>query len=205
MSTDDKKDPQVRVVDRRWWAREDNDPTAVSESGARKPTYVEDLERQLADARNRVQELTSGHRQSLEEFEQVKLRLRRDVAREVERGRRSVLAELLDVLDNLDRAIAASPDPVGSATPAAGDQLAHGVRLVRDQFLAKLEAFGVVRVLALGQPFDAARHEAVTTSRVTDPAADGTVIAVIREGYALGDDLLRPASVVVGRHEVGER
>jgi len=69
---------------------------------------------------------------------------------------------------------------------------------VRDQFLAKLEGFGVARIPSLGAPFDAARHEAVTMAPVDDPSKDGVVIAVIKEAYAIGDDLLRPASVVVG-------
>jgi molecular chaperone GrpE len=200
MSTDEKKDPPIRVVDRRWWAREAaGDETG--ESPSRKPTFVEDLEQQLADARNRVQELMTGHRQSLDEFEQVKLRIRREVARDVERGRRAVLGDLLEVVDNLDRAIAASRDRGDTTTPGALEQLARGVELVRDQFLAKLDAFGVSRVPALGQPFNAARHEAVTISPVPDPDQDGIVIAVIREGYAIGDDLLRPAAVVVGRYQ----
>lgn len=201
MSTEEKKDPQVRVVDRRWWARQDADSAAADETHSRKPAYVEDLEQQLADARNRIQELTTGHRKSLEEFEQVKLRIRREVARDVERGRRAMLAEMLDVLDNLDRAIAASRDQGGSTTSPTLDQLVRGVELVRDQFLVKLDSFGVSRVATMGQPFDAVRHEAVTTSPVPDALQDGVVIAVIREGYAIGDDLLRPASVVVGRYQ----
>ena len=54
-------------------------------------------------------------------------------------------------------------------------------------------------VLDLGEPFDAARHEAVTTTPVADPSQEGVVIAVLKEGYAIGDEVLRPASVVVGR------
>ena len=53
---------------------------------------------------------------------------------------------------------------------------------------------------SLGQKFDAARHEAVTTTPVAQADQDGVVISVIREGYAVGDELLRPASVVVGKH-----
>jgi molecular chaperone GrpE len=119
------------------------------------------------------------------------------VAREVERGRRAILVEMLEVLDNLDRAVGASTQPAGSG----GEQLARGVALVRDQFLAKLDGFGVKRVPALGQPFDAQRHEAVTTTPVSDPTKDGVVEAVIKEGYVIGDDILRPASVVVARCE----
>ncbi|MGE0703589.1 MAG: nucleotide exchange factor GrpE [Vicinamibacterales bacterium] len=195
MDDKDKQEPQVRVVDRRWWARGNAEPGAVEEPSGRKPTYVEDLERQLSDAKNRIQELMTGHRRSLEEFEQVKIRLRRDVAREVERGRRVVLAELLEVVDNLDRAVSAAVD----GAPAASDQLGRGVALVRDQFLAKLEGFGVKRVPAVGLPFNAQQHEAVTTTAV--PAEqDGLVVAVVKEGYAIGEDILRPAAVVVGKH-----
>jgi molecular chaperone GrpE (heat shock protein) len=183
-------EPEVRVVDRRWWARGETD-TSGEPAASGKPTYVEELEKQLADRANQIQKFQVEHRRAQEEFEQVKARLRRDIGREVERGRRSVIVELLDVLDNLDRAIAVGRD----ASPTA---LLEGVELVRQQFLAKLEGLGVTRVPALGEPFDAVRHEAVTTTAV-DRDRDGTVVAVIKEGYAVGDEVLRPASVVVGQ------
>jgi molecular chaperone GrpE len=192
----EKAEPQIRVVDRRWWARTDTpasgDPDI--ERGGRKPTYVEDLERQLADRAEQLRTYQAEHRRALDEFEQVKTRIRRDTTREVERGTRAVLAELLEVLDNLDRAITAA-----RTTTGAESSLLRGVELVRDQFLAKLQGFGVMRLAPLDQPFDAGRHEAVSTAAVTDPAQDGTVVAVVKEGYAIGDELLRPASVVVGR------
>jgi molecular chaperone GrpE len=188
----------LRVVDRRWWARkEGEDP--VDTGAARKPSYVEDLERQLAEQGAQLQAFSAEHRRSLEEFEQVKTRIRRDVAREVERGKRAVLAELLEVVDNLDRAVTAAQ--LGRSSNDAIESLARGVELVRDQFLGKLAAFGVTRVEAVGRPFDAARHEAVTTTPVHDPARDGTVVAVTKEGYAIGEEMLRPATVVVGRFE----
>jgi molecular chaperone GrpE len=191
----------MRVVDRRWWARKEGDESA-EESGVRKPTYVEDLERRLAEAGAKLQTYAAEHRRSIDEFEQVKTRIRRDVAREVERGRRAVLVELLDVVDNLDRAIVAARtggpgDPVNPAL----ESLTRGVELVREHFLAKLTSFGVIRLDVLGEPFDASRHEAVTTTVVADPANDGLIVAVVKEGYAIGEEILRPASVVVGRHQ----
>ena len=189
----DKEEAQVRVVDRRWWARGDSGEPG-GEDRIRKPTVLEDLEQQIADKNAQIQTYLSDHRRMLDEFEQIKARLRRDTAREVERGKRSVLTELLDVGDNLDRAITAATQS------ATSDQaLLKGVQLVRDQFLSKLQGLGVTRVDALGQPFDVARHEAISTTRVADPAQDGTVVSIVREGYAIGDDLLRPAAVVVGK------
>jgi molecular chaperone GrpE len=198
VASEGESDPQLRVVDRRWWAR--GDTAAPDEAGLRKPTYIEELEQRLADLTAQLQSITTERRRSLEEFEEVKARMRREAAREVERGRRAVLGELLEVVDNLDRAIAATRDPAGSSPSEAVDRVAKGVELVRDQFLAKLEAFGVSRVPALGRPFDALRHEAVSTAPVEHPGQDGVVLTVVKEGYAIGDELLRPASVVVGQH-----
>jgi molecular chaperone GrpE len=203
-----EKDPAVRVVDRRWWARGDTSED-VGEAGSRKPTYIEDLEKRLADTTSQLQQVMNEHRRALEEFEQVKTRLRRDVGREVERGKRGLLGELLEVLDNLDRALSSTGKGSPSAAtetqrPSAAPQdelerFVRGVQLVREQFLQKLAALGVARLTAVGQPFDAQKHEAVTTTPVDDPAQDGVVVAVIKEGYAIGDDVLRPASVVVGK------
>jgi len=190
-------EPQVRVVERRWWAREQGGAGA-DDGAARKPSYVEDLERRLAEQGAQLQSFSAEHRRALEEFEQAKTRIRREVARDVERARRAVLVEFLEVLDNLDRAIAAAR----SAPESSGDaieSLTHGVEMVRDQFLAKLSTLGVGRLETRGQPFDASRHEAVTTTPVGDPAQDGIVVSVVKEGYAVGDEILRPASVVVGR------
>ena len=192
------KEPQMRVVDRRWWARsEPNDDEGAEETRERKPTVVEELEQRVAEAQEQVQAVLAEHRRAAEEFEQVKVRLRRDAAREVERGRRSILVEMLEVADNLDRAIAAAR---GTSNTDASETLLRGVELVRDQFLAKLGTFGIQPVPALGEPFDPTLHEAVSMAPVADPSQDGLIVAIAKQGYTIGDELLRPASVVVGAH-----
>jgi molecular chaperone GrpE len=135
------------------------------------------------------------YREANAEFEQARARMRRDVAKEVERGTRAVLADLLDIVDNLDRAI--------EAAKAAGSDpaLLQGVELVRAQFLAKLDGHGVRPLDAAGRPFDPSCHEAATMVPVTDPAQDGMVMGVIRRGYAIRDEVLRPAVVAVAAFE----
>jgi molecular chaperone GrpE len=197
MKSDEEKDPQVRVVDRRWWAQQAERTEPAVEPPKTRPTVVEDLERRLADTTEQLRTALTEQRRAAAEFEQATIRIRRDVAREVERGRRAVINELLEVLDNLDRAVAAAR---GSEAPDAAENLMRGVELVRDQFLAKLDGLGVSRVPALGQTFDAAIHDAVSTAPVPDPAQNGVVVAVLKEGYAIAGELLRPASVVVGQH-----
>ncbi|MGE3177045.1 MAG: nucleotide exchange factor GrpE [Vicinamibacterales bacterium] len=193
----EKHPSEVKVVDRRWWAR--GDAGAADDAPSRKPTAIEDLEQQLAEQTARMQAVLQDQRRSQQELDDLRARLRREAAREAERGRRSMLAELLEVVDNLDRALSAVRSARVEPGAEAVTGLARGVALVRDQFLAKLEQFGVSRLDSLGQPFDAARHEAISTAPVDDLAQDGVVVIVVKEGYAIGDDLLRPASVIVGR------
>jgi molecular chaperone GrpE len=188
----DEHEIPVKVVDRRWWARGDDGGASVAERST-KPTYIEELERQLAEKDRIAQEYIAKYRQAAAEFDESRLRLRREISKDVERGRREILAELLEVVDNLDRAID-SARQAGSA-----DALLQGVEMVRRQFLSKLEGFGVKRIAVEGQPFDPLRHEAVSTVPVASPDEDGRVVGVIRHGYTVGDDILRPASVAVAK------
>ena len=192
MSTNEQEIP-VKVVDRRWWARgEDGGATAAAERSA-KPTYVEELERQLAEKDKTAQEYIAKYRQAAGEFEESRLRLRREIAKDIERARREIIADLLEVLDNLDRAIEAA------GKTASSDALLQGVEMVRRQFLSKLEGLGVKRIDSEGAHFDPVKHEAVSTVPAAKPEDDGRVVGIIRHGYTIGDDVLRPASVAVAK------
>ena len=70
--------------------------------------------------------------------------------------------------------------------------------MVRQQFLTKLEGFGVRRIDSEGQAFDPLLHEAVTVVPAPDPSAEGRILGVIAHGYRIGDEVLRPALVAVG-------
>jgi len=191
----DEQQNDIHVVDRRWWARGEAAASGAADEPFDKPTYVQELEARLAAKDEELRATLGRYREANAEFEQARARMRRDVAKDVERGTKAVLADLLDVVDNLDRAI--------DAARAAGSDsaLLQGVELVRAQFLAKLDGHGVRRLEAAGRPFDPACHEAATTVPVTDPAQDGLVVGIIREGYAMRDDVLRPAVVAVAAFE----
>ena len=188
----------VKVVDRRWWVNQEGQPggSAGSASQPLKPTYVEELEQQLAEKDKQLQDAIARYRQASSEFDESRLRLRREISREIERGRREILADLLDVVDNLDRALDAARS---GASADKLDALLQGVDLVRRQFLAKLEGFGVKRIESEGQPFDPSLHEAVSAVPAATPDQDGIVVGVIRHGYRIGDEVLRPASVAVAK------
>ena len=102
--SDKEHEIPVKVIDRRWWANQ-SDPDREDTRGAGKPAYVEQLEQQIAEKDKQIQEYLSKYRQASAEFEDARLRLRREISKDVERARRDVLAEILEVVDNLDRAI----------------------------------------------------------------------------------------------------
>jgi molecular chaperone GrpE len=189
----DQQDDSVKVVDKRWWARGD-DGGAPRDQG-QKPSYVEELERKLADAEKQAAEYLSKYRGASQEFEDARARMRKELAKDAERSRRDVLVGLLEVVDNLDRAI----DAAKKVGKDAGDPLLQGVEMVRQQFLTKLDGFGVKRIDALGAEFDPSLHEAVTSVPAPDDSSDGRVLGVITHGYRIGDEILRPALVAVGK------
>jgi molecular chaperone GrpE len=184
----------VKVVDRRWWARGDDGDAPAADRSA-KPTYVEELERKLEEKDKQAQEYVSKYRQASQEFEDARARMRKELARDAERNRREVIVSLLEVLDNLDRAV----DAARRSDASADGALLQGVDLVRQQFRAKLESFGVRRMDAEGARFDPLLHEAVSAVPSDDPNKEGFIVGVIRAGYQIGDEVLRPALVAVAQ------
>lgn len=127
------------------------------------------------------------------EVEAAGKRLAAASKKELERRTRDVLAAFLPVLDDLDRAVAAARQHAESA------DVVEGLTLVRRSLLQRLGQFGVEHAPALGEVFDPQRHEAIALVAVTDPAKDGRVLDVTREGYVVGGDTLRAAGVAVGK------
>lgn len=179
----------LKVTDRRWWARTDQDREAAAADEPRlKPSYVEELEARVAAKDLELHQLLARYRGASEEFDAARARLRKEISKDVERGRRTLIISFLEVLDNLDRALEAAAD--------RNDPFVQGVALVRQQFLTTLEGLGVKRLEPLGKPFDHAQQEAVATVAAGDNAP-GTVVGVVKPGYVIGDEVLRPAQVAV--------
>ncbi len=194
MRMSDEHDIPVKVVDRRWWARGEDSESNAAADASTKPTYVEELERTVAEKDKQVQEYLTKYRQAAQEFEEARARMRKELAKDAERSRREVLVSFLEVIDNLDRAIEAATQ---ADAPANG--LLQGVELVRQQFLGKLEGLGVQRIEMGSAGFDPLLHEAVSVVPVNDPAQEGRIVGVVRHGYRIGSEVLRPALVAVAK------
>ena len=188
----DEKPVKINVVDRRHWATDDEDDNGDGRSD--KPTFVAELEQRLAEAEGQVATIRRQYREAKAELEEARARMRRELTQELEGHKKSLLGELVGVLDDLDLALSAARD--------SGDDagLRKGVEMVHQRFLATLEGLGVNRVPAMGEAFDPELHEAITTVPVEDPEQDNVVVGVIKETYRLGDQTLRPGQVAVGKH-----
>jgi molecular chaperone GrpE len=145
-----------------------------------------------ADAPSPVPDYKDQWLRAAAELENVRKRARRDVGAAESRGIAKLAKELLPALDNFERALAAAEEQ-----PENRDHhLTDGIRLVQTELLAALARVGIEPDSPKGQRFDPHRHEAVAQQPI-DGAEPGTIVEVYSAGYTYGDDVLRPAKVVV--------
>lgn len=126
------------------------------------------------------------------EHENYKKRSEREKAEFFKRANQSMAGDLLPVIDNLERALAA-------ARETGGDQsMIDGLEMIHQELMRVLERHGLEPIEALGQPFDPEYHEAMMQQEDPDQPSN-TVIDQVQKGYLFQDRLLRPAMVVVSK------
>jgi molecular chaperone GrpE len=122
------------------------------------------------------------------DFENYRKRTAQQAAQASERAKVGLLRELLPVVDNLERALAAANGAEGP--------LAEGVKLVLNDLQGVLAREGVEAIEPVGERFDPTVHEAIST-RAADGTEAGVVVEVVEKGYRTRDSVIRPARVVV--------
>jgi molecular chaperone GrpE len=176
---------------------------ATASSGAVPPTpppagdasdqVEKDFDALLADAQRERDEYLDLAKRTKADFENFRKRMTAEVLAAGTRGKGELLREVVPVLDDLERAIqAAGLDPEGDSE----DGLAHGVLLVFRSLRDSLARNGVEAVDPKGEKFDPMEHEALSTVASVG-VESGTVVEVMQKGYRLGEQLIRPARVVV--------
>ena len=144
---------------------------------------LEELKRQLEDKQDRLL-------RALAETDNVRRRAQRDREDYVRYANESLLRDLVPVLDNFDRALAAARAAGQSGT------VLSGIELIQRELQRVLEKAGVTRYSAVGERFDPTRHEAIARV-VSAEAAPDTVVHETAAGYLLNGRVLRPALVAV--------
>jgi molecular chaperone GrpE len=159
--------------------------SAEQDDGSRE--VEQDFEQLLADAEQQKEEYLELARRTKADFENFRKRAAADVQAAQTRGKVAVAREVIDAVDNLERALEAAED---------GAALREGVEMVLSGLRETLARNGVEAVDPKGEKFDPTKHEALSTQPV-EGTESGVVVEVLQKGYALGDQLVRPARVVV--------
>jgi molecular chaperone GrpE len=146
-----------------------------------------DFDALLADAHRERDEYLELAKRTKADFENFRKRVAADIQAAQARGKTEVAREVIDAVDNLERAL---------ETAESGDGLVAGVEMVLNGLRETLSRNGIEVVDPKGDKFDPNRHEALSTQPV-EGSESGTVVEVMQKGYVLGEQLVRPARVVV--------
>ena len=194
-----REENELRVTDRRRVYLDNEGAEQVNaeaEQPSLKPTYVEELEARTKAAERQVLEVQARFdqlRQQLQrETDETRQRLNRSADERAAGENARFIAALLPAMDDLDRAI----DAVAGNAPR--EAMLEGIRRIANSFQSALSSAGVEPVAAVGEEFNPELHEAVDTEE-TDHEMDGRVIEEYSRGFRMGERLLRPARVKVGR------
>ncbi len=163
----------------------DNRPAGQSDADR----VERDFDALLADAQKEKDEYLELARRTQADFENYRKRMSAEVQAAQVRGKVEVAREVIEAVDNLERALEAAGE-------GNGEGLASGVEMVLGGLRETLARNGVEAVEPQGEKFDPQWHEALSAQPVegTEP---GLVVEVMQKGYRVGEQLVRPARVVV--------
>jgi len=147
------------------------------------------LKHQLEEAEAKLAESVDGWQRSQAEFQNYKKRVERDNEMMRANMKGDIVKKILPVLDDLERAMQNRP---------ADEPWTGGIELIVRKFQTLLDSEGVKKIEAEGVEFNPNFHEAIS-NEPSDEVESGYVIAVVQNGYMLGERVIRPALVRVAQ------
>ncbi len=150
---------------------------------------LEELQKQLAEAQAQAAEYKEGWQRAIAEFQNYRRRVENEKNETYQVVLIDIIQRYLPILDDLERALAARPPEL---------PWADGIELIYRKWQALLEAEGVQRIPAEGAIFDPRFHEAIA-QEVAENCESGRIIEVVRQGYVIGERVVRPALVKVAQ------
>ncbi len=185
-----KAEKQAEEIMEKETTMADTEPASVIAESPGKPTAEEEL---LAEAEARAAQNLDGWQRAQAALENYRKRVRTEREEWLVSANAELLARLLPILDDLERALANMPEEF------AGHSWPDGLTLVKQKFLRLLEVEGVTVIEAQpGQSFDPFYHEAILYQE-TPGFEDGQIVAQSQPGYQQGRRVLRPALVMVSK------
>jgi len=154
---------------------------------------LDELRAQLQAAQQEAADNKAGWQRAAADFANFRRRTEQDREQALGLANEALLAKLLTIVDDFDRAIANMPRELH------GLGWVGGIVAIDRKLRLLLDSEGLTPIEALGKPFDPHEHEAVVQEDRPD-VPEGTVTAELQKGYRIRDRVLRPAMVVVARH-----
>jgi len=151
---------------------------------ARLKSKIQEYEVKVADVREYVKKMET-------EISEIRERARRDQDQLVQSRLANFFRPFLDILDNFERSL--------NASPLRDDSFYEGIKLIQRQLLEVLQSVSLKRIDPINESFDPVRHEALA---VQSSEQDDIVLEVVKAGYEYQGQLIRPAQVVVGKKSV---
>jgi len=164
-----------------------NPPESSPSAPPAEEAVEQDLDALVAEAQQERDEYLELARRTKADFENYRKRVAADLQAATARGKAELAREVIDAIDNLERALEAAGD---------GEGLAAGVQMVLGGLHETLKRNGIEQVDPKGEKFDPTAHEALSTQPV-DGTEPGVVVEVMQKGYRMDEQLIRPARVVV--------
>jgi len=194
-----EEDP-VRITDKRFWVQDGAQAAEETLPYSFKPSFVEELEKKLSDSQKKIEEVLSSYKEvkqeSAAEIQKARERIQNEFNRRTAKTKSDLASKFIDILENFERALAIA------SQKHSFDSLLEGVQLIRNQFIAALAEHDVTELNVEGQPFNPELAEAVGVIDVESPEHDQMILEVVNKGYRMGDLLIRPAKVKIGRATV---
>jgi molecular chaperone GrpE len=172
--------------------REDADNVAERHAAAEprdEPNDVDGLRARLREEQEKAQGYMGSWQRAAADYQNLKRRMEQERGETARLANASLVINLLPLIDDLERALR------NVDANLAGLTWIDGVWLIYRKFQAILENAGVTEIAAEGQTFDPQVHEAIGEG----PGEDGKVVSVVQKGYRLGERVMRPVMVIVGK------
>ncbi|MEL7569075.1 MAG: nucleotide exchange factor GrpE [Eubacteriaceae bacterium] len=172
-------------------AAAEEDKETKKESKAKKDDKKDNKENEkIIKLENEKKEIYESYLRLRADFDNYKKRIEKEKAEIYTRSLEDILKKMLPILDNFERAVEAKSEDA--------DKIIEGVKMVYEQMTGLLKSEGLEMIDAMDKNFDPEYHHAVMTEQ-NEEKEDNAVLAVLQNGYALKDRVIRPAMVKVNK------
>jgi molecular chaperone GrpE len=196
VGNNDIKDPLENTGSQTETASEIDDTSAETDSKdeSKKKSSKKDKKSELIEWQEKAAELNDKFLRLYSEFDNFRKRTAREKLEMSKTASEEVIADLLPVLDDFERAIKSTEESTDCVA------IKEGMNLIYNKFISTLNKKGLKPIEAIGQEFNTDFHEAITYIPAPSDDLHGKVVDEVEKGYTLGDKVIRYTKVIIGQN-----